>query len=748
MNERKIFEKYLARYLLVVLVVILCCIPFGINTYRYIREYTISKNVSQLEKNIHSLDNQIEKMNMIASMMGEDEHLLRLASIQGELPGEKYLYMRYVKQRLFDIHNIYDFASMSFLIFRRNQFFISASQVDEDYSHYYGRFLTAGDMKAEEFRNLILGVGERSPYLSIENMRYYGSQKEVQLDHAVLYIEPVETGSRIGARNAFLVFIIDEQKIIDMLLADDYRNHALLLIQDKNGQNVVGYGAEWEELETMNNMQEGEIQIGNSKYWLLRYKELKSGLTITAGYPMANIYGQLHYIIKLLLFYVALGGIVAILLTVLWTIHWFKPIRKILYKVSQLDGIEAAKNNEYDYIWESILKLVSDKDEMEMKMLLADAQKQAIMVENMFIKGFSSQEQLERFKKMFSYEENGYYVVIFRVGQSEQEQKQQILLYAMELFQKQCRNKMVQVHPESDISVVLIAADAGLDDASLQEMLHLVSDMVSTDYEANLVIGISRKQTDLNRVNVAFAQARQTVNAYSGKHKGSVEFYQLMYDTKKNYFHMDSFRKLYDLILCADRQGIKREFQEMRQEIQNEPEKYEFQKFEIYYAIQFILHSVCQQMALPVEGSMHTSIEIQNCELSQCLWNMQHKVMEVCDLIDGRKASRNEKLRLQILEYMEKNFNRPELNADIASTELNISEKYIYSFLKEQTGRTFAGYLEERRVVYAKTCLEQTDWSNEKIAQESGFGSANTFYRIFKKQVGVSPSVYRKSQNK
>ena len=95
---------------------------------------------------------------------------------------------------------------------------------------------------------------------------------------------------------------------------------------------------------------------------------------------------------------------------------------------------------------------------------------------------------------------------------------------------------------------------------------------------------------------------------------------------------------------------------------------------------------------------------------------------------------------------MEQNFSRPELNAVMASEELGISEKYLYALLKEQTGRTFASYLEDLRIEFARRCLEETDWSNEKIAQGSGFGSTNSFYRVFKKQTGVSPSVYRKNR--
>ena len=63
--------------------------------------------------------------------------------------------------------------------------------------------------------------------------------------------------------------------------------------------------------------------------------------------------------------------------------------------------------------------------------------------------------------------------------------------------------------------------------------------------------------------------------------------------------------------------------------------------------------------------------------------------------------------------------------------------------LKEHTGKTFAKYVEDLRVEQAKKLLKETSFSNEKIAEAAGFGSANSFYRVFKKKTGVSPGEFR-----
>lgn len=100
MNEKKVFKKYLARYLLVMLVVVFCCIPFGAVTYRYIRDYTISNSLNQLEENVKEIDSQVGKMHMVVTMMGEDSNLLDLKRVHGTLPGKRFLYMKYMRDRL------------------------------------------------------------------------------------------------------------------------------------------------------------------------------------------------------------------------------------------------------------------------------------------------------------------------------------------------------------------------------------------------------------------------------------------------------------------------------------------------------------------------------------------------------------------------------------------------------------------------------------------------------------------------
>ncbi|TCN38804.1 helix-turn-helix protein [Kribbella orskensis] len=45
----------------------------------------------------------------------------------------------------------------------------------------------------------------------------------------------------------------------------------------------------------------------------------------------------------------------------------------------------------------------------------------------------------------------------------------------------------------------------------------------------------------------------------------------------------------------------------------------------------------------------------------------------------------------------------------------------------------------------ARRLLEESDWSVERIASATGFGTAANFRSAFRREVGTTPSTYRKS---
>lgn len=80
----------------------------------------------------------------------------------------------------------------------------------------------------------------------------------------------------------------------------------------------------------------------------------------------------------------------------------------------------------------------------------------------------------------------------------------------------------------------------------------------------------------------------------------------------------------------------------------------------------------------------------------------------------------------------------PSLAERVGMTERTFSRV----FLKE-TGTTPAAFVEMARVNRSKALLETSDWPLARIAERSGFGSADALHRAFHKRVGATPGEYR-----
>lgn len=105
---------------------------------------------------------------------------------------------------------------------------------------------------------------------------------------------------------------------------------------------------------------------------------------------------------------------------------------------------------------------------------------------------------------------------------------------------------------------------------------------------------------------------------------------------------------------------------------------------------------------------------------------------ELVRLFDEKKIFKDENLRI----------------TDVAAM-LNTNRTYVSKIFNEQLNTNFCDYVNRERTAYAKELLCSETYDEYKmfeIAQEVGFSSESTFYRIFKSHYGVSPGQFKKQQ--
>jgi AraC-like DNA-binding protein len=95
-------------------------------------------------------------------------------------------------------------------------------------------------------------------------------------------------------------------------------------------------------------------------------------------------------------------------------------------------------------------------------------------------------------------------------------------------------------------------------------------------------------------------------------------------------------------------------------------------------------------------------------------------------------------------------FVRKTASRSTIAKSLGINERALYDCIKSNTGLNFTNYIAYMRLTYARELLANTDrqFTMDKIAQDAGFGSRATFYRLFKENYGLTPDEFRKLVHK
>lgn len=84
-----------------------------------------------------------------------------------------------------------------------------------------------------------------------------------------------------------------------------------------------------------------------------------------------------------------------------------------------------------------------------------------------------------------------------------------------------------------------------------------------------------------------------------------------------------------------------------------------------------------------------------------------------------------------------------ELNLSSLAKQLNVSNVYLSSIFKKETGTTLTDYINQRRVSYAKYLLSSTSLQIQTISIHCGIADVHYFSKLFKQRTGKTPSQYR-----
>lgn len=135
---------------------------------------------------------------------------------------------------------------------------------------------------------------------------------------------------------------------------------------------------------------------------------------------------------------------------------------------------------------------------------------------------------------------------------------------------------------------------------------------------------------------------------------------------------------------------------------------------------------------------------IEACRTKQDVLQLRSEmVRKYCLLVSNHSMQNYSKLIQQALTIIHSDLTA-ELSLSGLAASLNVNASYLSTKFRQELGKTLTDYIAQKRVERAILLLNSTDQPIAEIACACGIPDVQYFSKIFKKQIGHTPTGYRK----
>ncbi len=147
----------------------------------------------------------------------------------------------------------------------------------------------------------------------------------------------------------------------------------------------------------------------------------------------------------------------------------------------------------------------------------------------------------------------------------------------------------------------------------------------------------------------------------------------------------------------------------------------------------------------------HSDSYIQQCERLSTpgdILNLQYRmVLDYTERVERlHLGKRPSKLTIDVANYIQRHMSEP-ITTERMAEELFLNRSYLSRKFKEETGETLTAFIQKEKTEEAKRLLRYSDKPLTAIGSYLGFSSASHFSRVFKANVGSTPSEYREKHS-
>ncbi|NWQ40734.1 helix-turn-helix domain-containing protein [Bacillus sp. EB106-08-02-XG196] len=751
-----VFRKFLLSYLLILVIPLLASlIIYQVSIHKISENATEnSKNLlNQTKEIIDQKNDEIEKFVYQMSLNPEINQLMNRTSSTD-------LNIAY------DIYKVQNSISPYWLtnqLFRN--FYIYFNQIDTIVSpessyvrikDYYNTHVYEG-LSYDKWKKDI-----NQTYLS----RYYLPSTKVKMGETtepiITYVQSLPFNNKENPK-ANIVVMINESEITTLLNRISSQYDGSTFILDDKGNLIAGDNMDKNLISFEKSTGEFSIKEHDKKYMYIETKSKNNKWTYVAVISKEKLSEDVNFIQTISSALAFFTIIVGLFTALLFSYKNSIPLNRLLGMMKITDIGKGT--DPYDFIHSNVEEIIARndrlKDQIQDQLPLLQDSLLRKLVAGEITSSKEARALMEQanipLKGSFGYV--GVVQIIHMLNELDKDMLDEMnvaQLFIQNEFTEIFKGRVLLSNIDKDQVLFLLPYDKKIssqETKQLEENLNLFIKQIAKKYSLKVNIGIGSSFEQLTEIHQAFEEAKLSLPFIQSIHRqGSVYKYQHQYqECNIDYYYPIEIELR---LINAMKNGELNEVKELLDKIIIENVEVRTLTYQLGNQLLTALKGTIVRI-LSKNTQLNTVMvdEIRNRldeqltkkgSFEKSIEEIKEMVTEIALSIYESKSAGKQQVITRMKEWIKQNYHDPNLTLYKISEAVSLPEKMVPLIFKEHVGVNISDYIEDVRINFAKTNLTHSDDSIEEIAMLSGYNSAHSFRRAFKRNTGSSPSEYRK----
>lgn len=718
---KRTLATYLVAYLILFAIVCVIFIPIINKISDDAYQQSLIKSQREVSELVDNMSNQLNNYSQTASVLSVNQDLLML-TISNNYVSSIVNAMR-VKRQLYYYVGVLDQLESCLLFINNSHFIISPDFISMDMDKAYDVMISFDGMSLDDVYTHI--VNNKKTY-SVIRVASFQNEGAVLTEDCLLFIMNVSLNIKTVGACSF-VFVIPTEKFVGAkkgILED--ASYALLT--DSEGNILYSQGGE-DALQLAEYKAGDSMVINGQPCVVLEEATDWMGLHLWTGIEKAQIQNGNKLISNFILPYLAVGLVCIAGLCAIYALYHYSGVRQLVILGESITDIRSDRSSAYSYVKEIMNEVSKQNKEMFFKYTQTDNAYLNSMLMNACVHGVYSSSEIKALKPYVGDLQSFCFIIVQYHPDPEEKTINALIEKETSLFQF-FEGKAISFHPRPYCTYYIIETD----EKPSELKKRFLEKLESSDWMGKIdKIGISDILSGIEMIQNGYHQA--SFSLYSSEKDEKVFVYEP--DEKfEGRVNIPTLNRLNDLILYGKRAEVETFLAELRHALHSQSGHSE-QMNEIFYSMQMVLNNLAEELKV--------EFTIAEDEPLISMRRINREVNLLLEVVESRKHRNSTAQNEKLVAIIEQNLDDPALNAAKLAEMMGVSEKYVYTIIKDRFGKSLGAYLEEQRIKKADELLISSALSNEQIAETVGFASLTTFYRAFRKIHGLSPAAWRSS---